>query len=80
MPFTLNLLPRAFNRGGLSSDHKFDQIDDVGESPPAEQEDVFRRPNEVANVVDIDFLESDEDVMARHERPKSISLPPHSAR
>ena len=39
-------------------------FDEAGESSPAEQVDAFRRPAEVANVVDIGFLGSDEDVTA----------------
>ncbi len=49
----------------MSSDPELDRIDEIGERSPAKQEDVFRRPTGVANVVDVGFLGSDEDVTVR---------------
>jgi hypothetical protein len=60
-----NLLSPAFNCDPVLSDPKFELIDETGESSPAEQEDVSRRPTGVANVVDVSFLGPDEDVTAR---------------
>jgi hypothetical protein len=60
-----NLLPPALNHDAMSSDPEFDRIDEIAESSLAEQEDVFRRPTGVVNVVDVGFLGSDEDVTAR---------------
>jgi len=60
-----NLHPPALNRDAVSSDPEFDRIDEVGETSPARQEHVFSRPTGVANVVDVGFPGSDEDVTAR---------------
>ena len=60
-----NLLPPALDVETMFSDPEFDRIDEVGESSPAEREDVSRRPTGVANVVDVGLLGSDEDVAAR---------------
>jgi hypothetical protein len=60
-----NPLPPVLNRDAVSSDPEFDRIDEVDESFLAEQEDVFRRPTGVVNVVDVGFLGSKEDVTAR---------------
>ena len=49
----------------MSSDPEFNRIDKVGETSPAEQEHVFNGPTGVANVVDVGFPGSDEDVTAR---------------
>jgi hypothetical protein len=43
----------------------FDRISEVGESSPAEQEDISRRPTGVVGIVNIGFRRSDEDVTAR---------------
>ncbi len=62
---SFNLLLPALNRDAVSSDPEFDRVDDIDERPPAEQEDISRRFIGVANVVDVGFLGSDEDVTAR---------------
>ena len=60
-----NLLPPALNRDAVSSDPDFDRIDEVGEGSLAEQENVSGRRTRAANIVDVSFLRSDEDVTAR---------------
>jgi hypothetical protein len=60
-----NLLPPALNHDAVSSNPDFDRIDEVGESSPAKEEDVSRRPTGVANVVYVACIGSDEDVTAR---------------
>jgi len=55
----------VLNFHAVLSDPEFDRIDEVGESPLAEQEDAPRRPTVVVNVVDVGFLRSNEDVTTR---------------
>ena len=69
-----NLVPLALGRDSVSCNYKFDQIDDVGIRSRSEQEDVISRRT-VRVVV---FLGSDK--TRRHERPKSLLLPPPSAK
>jgi hypothetical protein len=49
----------------VSSNCKFDLIDDVGIGSLAKQEDIFSRHTGVVKVVEIAFLGSDEDVTAQ---------------
>ena len=44
----------------MLSDPDFDRINEVGESFPAEKEDISRRPIDVVDVVDVGLLGSDE--------------------
>lgn len=49
----------------MSSNPEFDRIDEVVEGLGAEQEDVLTRPTGVSDVVDVDFVGSDEDMTKR---------------
>ncbi len=60
-----NLFPPALNRAVVSFNPEFDRTNKVGEGSLTEQEDVSGRRTSVANVVDIGFLRSNEDMTAR---------------
>ena len=60
-----NLLPPVLNHDAMPSNPEFDRIDEVDESSLAKQDDIFRWPTGMVNVVDVGFLGSDEDVTAR---------------
>ncbi|KIO11820.1 hypothetical protein M404DRAFT_20430 [Pisolithus tinctorius Marx 270] len=63
----------------MLSHPEFDQIDEVGESSPAEEEDVFWRPTGGANIVNAIVKQENENYLAKASLPSSTHISFHLA-